>query len=147
MSLTNNAKPLPEIFISKEVVNERVKNYVNNKLPKLNETLSGSSDTQSGWYSLEQFEELMREMYHLNADGLRIYFGAYGDNDPLYPNQLTFMFVPTYLNAETGNTTDIMIEDLPDFPIRAALPDSKKNYDSASLCPPCPPNNTLSYPF
>lgn len=146
MLLTNNAKPLPGIFISKDVVNQRVKNYVNNKLPLLSNAI-GKPDTQSGWYSLEQFEELMREMYHLNADGLRIYFGAYGSNDPLYPDQLTFMFVPTYLDSETGNHTDIMIDDLPDFSKRAALLDSSKNYDTASLCPPCPPNNTLSYPF
>jgi len=153
MSTANNAKPLPKIFIYKEVVNERVKNYVNNKLPLLSQAI-GKQDSNSGWYSLDQFEDLMREMYYLNADGVRIYFGAYGSDDSLYPGQLTVMFVPTYFNKETGHHTDIIIEDIDGFEGRSiaetnftANSKTTKNYDSLGLCPPDCGFQTLSYPY
>jgi hypothetical protein len=152
MSLTNNVKPLPSIFVYKEVINERVKNYVNNKLPLLSSAI-GKPDTQSGWYSLQQFEELMREMYYLHADGLRIYFGAHGSDDPLYPDQLTVMLVPTYWDNVNESHADIVLEEIPQFEARNAAEVNKnlqiedtKNYDTISLCPPRCTYNTFSYP-
>jgi hypothetical protein len=153
MSLTNNVKPLPSIFVYKEVVNERVHNFRNNKLPLLSDAI-GKPDTQSGWYSLQQFEELMREMYYLHADGVRFYFGAHSSNDPLYPDQLTFVLVPTYWDASTECHKDIVVEEMPDFETRNAIETSAakhsedvKNYDTISLCPPRCPNNMFSYPY
>ncbi|WP_315823894.1 hypothetical protein [Paraflavitalea speifideaquila] len=96
----------------------------------------------------------MREFYYLNADGLRIYFGAYGKEDLMYPNHMTVIFVPTYLDEETGKHKDIIIDDDNDeeYLKRAANKVSKmgitKNLDSIGLCPPgCDGEGDLSYPY
>lgn len=155
MSVTNNVKPLPETFIDKGQVNERVKNYETKKLPLLSEAL-GRSDSKSGWYSLLQFEALVKEMYYLNADGLRVYFGAYSDTDPVYPGQLTVIFVPTFYNAETGNHEDIVIDDIENFDTRklktntdakAVGVEVEKNIDTLALCPPYCKEQGFLYPF
>jgi hypothetical protein len=156
MPSISNAKPLPSIFITKTKVNELVTNYEANKLPILSAAIS-KSDTKSAWYSLEQFEELMREMYYQNADGMRIYFGAYDSEDLLYANQLTVIFVPTYLNETTGLHTDIILDDEDDFIDRNGLSakrmnknggeDIKKNLDSIGLCPPTCSVQDTKYPL
>jgi hypothetical protein len=120
MSVTRDAKALPGIFIYKEEVNKRVKHYQQSKLPLLTQAI-GKPDTTSGWYSLAQFEELVREMYYLNADGLRMYFGAYPDNDPLYANQLCLIFVPTRYDPETRRNKDIIIDDELNFQKRECV--------------------------
>jgi hypothetical protein len=138
MSAFNNAKALPTTFISKTVMNERIQNYVAHKLPLLSGAI-GKGDTTSGWYSLAQFEELVREMYYQNADGLRVYFAAYDDKDPNYANQLTVVFVPTFLNTATGEHQDIVLDDKADFGERMQVPTDKMNIDTLALCPPfCP---------
>lgn len=155
MASPRNAKPLPTIFIDKEVVNERVNNFLNNKHPVLT-TAIGKPESKAAWYSLEQFEELVREMYYQNADGIRIYFGAYSDNDPDYANQLTIIFVPTYLDESTGNHKDIVIDDDEDFGVRSevvAKIDSfaknriPKSLDTLVLCPPTCDHHELLYPY
>jgi hypothetical protein len=147
MSVTRSAKPLPTTFITKDVVNERVCNFLSGKHIALSEAL-GREDTRAGWYSLEQLEELVREMHYQDADGLRIYFGAYSDSDLTYPGQLTVIFVPTFLDETTNLHTDIIIEDLPDFEDRSAsaMLSSSKYLDSIGLCPPSCLGHTLSYP-
>lgn len=152
MPVTRSPKPLPGTFIFKEEVNKRVTNYLNLKHPVLSNAL-GREDSKSAWYSLDQFEELMREMYYLNADGVRIYFGAYDNNDPNYPGMLTVIFVPTYLNEDTGKHTDVVIDDEQDFTQRC---DSKtavsmtrsipKNLDTLGLCPPSCDDHVFAYP-
>jgi hypothetical protein len=155
MSVTKNVKPLPTTFIYKEVVAERIKNYREKKLPLLSNAI-GKPDTESGWYSLSQFEELMREMYYQHADGLRIYFGAHGSDDPLYPDQLTVIFVPTFYNPETNSHEDIVIEQSDSFDTRAAAyeaammtkgvnQDVTKNIDTLTLCPPLCKDQTHVY--
>jgi hypothetical protein len=147
-----NAKPLPGIFIYKEVVNQRVKNFMEKKHPMLSAAI-GKEDSRSGWYSLRQFEELMREMYYLNADGVRIYFGAHDSNDPLYPDQLTVIFVPTCLNEAGDKHVDIVIEEEENFEKRAdtyvktaGLPTEQKNLDTVWLCPPTCDDQGFAYP-
>jgi hypothetical protein len=149
MSVTRPVKPLPSTFVTKEVVNERVKNYLAGKHIALSTAL-GRDDSKAAWYSLEQLEELMREMYYQNADGLRIYFGAYNNEDNEYPGQLTVMFVPTFRDEATGKNTDIIIEDYDDYGIRSAAQEStkeKKYLDTIGLCPPSCLENELSYPY
>ncbi len=158
MLLNKNAKPLPGIFISKNVVNERVNNFQSNKLPLLTNAI-GKPDTKSGWYSIEQFEELMREMYYLNADGVRLYFGAYSNDAPEYAGQLTIIFVPTYTDIDTGAHTDIIIEgeELEERLKAESIASRKirkdgdmgvlKNLDTLSPCPPDCLNHTPLYPF
>jgi cell division GTPase FtsZ len=153
MKRKRSAKPLPNIFISKEVVNERVNNYLLNKHPLLSAAIN-KEETKAAWYSLEQFEELMREVYFLNADGLRIYLGAYGSDDLRYPDQMTVIFVPTYFDEQTGKQKDIIIDDDDEYTARsvnknmaAQKSDIPKNLDSIGLCPPGCDDQELSYPF
>lgn len=153
MSLTRGAKPLPGIFIPKEEVNNRVANYQANKHPLLSDAIQ-RPDTRSAWYSLEQFEELMREMYYLNADGLRIYLGAYDQNDPNYPGMTTVIFVPTYMDENSGNHTDIVIEEDQVFQERLEAAGSakllgaaRKNFDTIGLCPPSCGGHAFAYPL
>lgn len=151
MSRKRSAKPLPEIFIPKDVVNERVKTFMTNKHPQLSAAM-GKPETRAAWYSLQQFEQLMREFYFLNADGLRIYFGAYGPDDLMYPDQMTVIFVPTYLDEATGKQKDIIIDDDDEYELRSlgtnGLFDTTKNLDTIGLCPPgCDDGGDLSYPY
>ncbi|MGB8193094.1 MAG: hypothetical protein WCF67_14295 [Chitinophagaceae bacterium] len=151
---SRSTKSLPQTFIYKEVVNERVRNFQENKHPLLTQAME-KAESESAWYSLEQFEEMMREMYYQNADGLRIYFGAYNANDPEYANQMTVIFVPTYLDETTGKHTDIVIDDYDDFNTRAAAPMAAgmakgvihKNLDTIALCPPSCAEHELAYPY
>jgi hypothetical protein len=145
MTEPRTAKALPGIFIFKEEVNQRVKNYLQTKHTLLTSAI-GKDDTKSAWYSLEQFEELMREMYYLNADGLRIYFGAYSADDEEYPNQLTVIFVPTHL-SDTGSHTDIIIDDEQNFMQRTMVPATLKNLDTIGLCPPSCSDQDTRYPL
>ena len=151
MSVARGPKPLPGIFISKEEVNQRVKNYLGQKHPILSKAIDGQ-ETKSAWYSLEQFEELMREMYYLNADGMRIYFGAYAKEDPNYPGMLTVIFVPTHFNPSTGKHADIVIDDDQNFAKRREVPPAlvrqvAKNLDTLGLCPPACDTQEFSYPY
>lgn len=153
MSTTRPVKALPSTIIPKAKVNARIKHFRDTKLPLLSNAI-GKSDSTSGWYSLEQFEELMREMYYLNADGLRIYFGAHEPNDPDYPNQLTVIFVPTYHNKATGSHADIVHDDEVNFQVRLSetasqveLADINKGIDSIGLCPPTCDEQEFSYPY
>lgn len=146
MHVTKPAKPLPSTFISKEIVNRRVKNYLSGKHQLLSSHL-GHEDSRAGWYSLAQLEELVREMHYQNADGLRIYFGAYDQKDDLYPGQLTLIFVPTFEDPSSGQHVDIIIDDLENYADRCQSFDEKKGLDSISLCPPACGQGELSYPF
>ncbi len=153
MPATQGAKPLPSIFISKDEVSKRINNYLTNKRPILGDAIGGA-DTKSAWYSLAQFEDLMREMYYLNADGLRVYFGAYDNDDEDYPGMLTVVFVPTYMDEGTGKHTDIVIDDEPDFEGRInATSDTeemgviRKNFDTIGLCPPSCGDHAFAYPL
>ena len=98
---------------------------------------------------LPQFEELMRELYYLNADGLRIYLGAYNEDDPNYPGMMTVVFVPTYLNEATGKHADIVIDNDAEFESRcsASTEGVSKNYDTIGLCPPACGNHDFAYPL
>jgi hypothetical protein len=109
-TIIRKVRPLPSTFVSKSIVNKRVKNFQQNKLPLLNNGI-GKSDTTSAWYSLEQFEAMIREMYYQNADGLRVYFGAHDSDDEYYADQLTVIFVPTFFNDATNSHRDIVIEE------------------------------------
>ncbi len=151
MSSTRTAKPLPTGFVTKHEVNRIVNNYMTQKHPLLSTAL-GRDDSRAAWYSIAQFEELMREMYYQHASGLRIYFGACDSNDLFSPNQLTIIFVPTYLDQATGKHRDIIIDDSVDYPVRNATESAPsnsgfKNLNSIGLCPPSCGGHELSYPY
>lgn len=143
-TITRAVPTLPSIFINKTEVSNRVKNFQENKLPLLSNAI-GKSDTTSAWYSVAQFEEIVKEMHLQNASGLRVYFGAYDENDELYANQLTVIFVPTFLNEATGGHRDIVIEENPEgLEDRLGYP---KNLDTIALCPPMCADQEQQYPI
>ena len=132
-------KPLPFFFVGKQITNERVNAFLNTKHNLLSDAIS-KQDTKSVWYSREHIEGLLDEMNHANANGLRIYFGAYNENHEAYSNQLCLLMVMTRLNSQSGGHADISIEDEPDFPERSVaergIPDFKKDFNVGSPCPP-----------
>ncbi|MBL7731951.1 MAG: hypothetical protein JNM88_12290 [Chitinophagaceae bacterium] len=153
MSNTRNTKPLPDVFIPKEEVNLRVKKFMDLKHPLLTSAM-GKEETKSAWYSLEQFEQVMREMYYQNADGLRIYFGAYPESDPVYGGQLTIIFVPTRLDTTSGKHKDVIIDDDINYDDRKNQTDAQdseaaffKGLDTFGLCPPSCIDQDCSFPY
>jgi len=143
---------LPSTFIEKDAVNYLVSNYQNGKHQLLSTAIE-KSETKSGWYTRDQFEEMVREMEHQNASGVRVYFGAYDSNHPQYANQLTLIFVPTSFDENTETHKDIIIDDQPDYEDRLAMTPSfmekgrPKNLDSIGLCPPGCAGQESFYPM
>jgi hypothetical protein len=143
---------LPSIFIYKEAVNQMVKNYQNAKHPVLSQQI-GKQETRSGWYSREQFEEIVQEMQHQNASGIRVYFGSYGSDHPEYANQLTVIFVPTEFDEGTNQHKDVIIDDRPDFSERIILTEGRRTkgdpmgLDTIGLCPPTCLGQSSYYPY
>lgn len=143
---------LPTTFIYKDAVNEMVKAYQNVKHPLLSQEI-GKQETKSGWYSREQFEEMVQEMQYQNASGVRIYFGAYGSDHPEYANQLTVIFVPTEFDENTNQHKDIILDDQGIFNERLAAttqiqkPGDPMNLDTIGLCPPTCLGQSAYYPY
>lgn len=143
---------LPSIFINKEAVNHLVNNYQNGKHQLLSDAM-GKPETKSGWYSREQFEEMVREMNYHDASGIRMYFGAYNAQHPQYANQMTIIFVPTLFDADKNSHKDIIIDDTTVFEQRKAITlkvgenDIPKNLDTIGLCPPACAGQSSGYPL
>lgn len=113
----NGARPLPFFFVGKTLTNERILRFAQTKHPVLSEKIS-KPDTRSIWYTKEHITFLLEEMEKANADGLRIYFGAYGEKDT-YSGQLCLLMVMTKPDELTGGHSDITLEDQPDFQLRS----------------------------
>lgn len=109
--------PLPEIFISKELVNSRVSNYLANKYPLLidqqQKIAEERTETKSIWYSKDHIQTWLDEIALLNADGMRIYFGGYNEDESPVSGQLCLIMVLTR-QTENGRA-DIIYEDEPGF--------------------------------
>jgi hypothetical protein len=149
-------KPLPDIFIGKELLDSRVARYLTRKHPVLSKQLSGDGpyreDTRSVWYTREHVESWLEEIRHLNADGMRVYFGAYGDNEEgRPPGQLCLLMVMTRSDGSGRLHGDIILEDESDFEARLQGARSKaldpgagilsqtsipKEYNYGAPCPP-----------
>jgi hypothetical protein len=116
------ARPLPEFFVGKVKSNELIANFMKKKYAALKGTLpSDRGETESIWYSIEHIEKLYKELIYLNADGLRIYMGAYGegctdkDTGLDYSNQICLVMLPTYTNPENGKHKDLIQEHTEQF--------------------------------
>ena len=147
-------KPLPLMFIGKDITNKWVKNYQDSKLKLLNPSSHdlGVGDTKSLWYDIDKLKELIDEAITCQqAEGIRLYFAAYSEvptlknEAELIPDKcnknLTAVFVFTKTDAD-GNQGDIFVEDDVDFPSRHQ-PTYKNNlnanmydYDTGNPCPP-----------
>lgn len=147
--------PLPESYISKDELNTRVKNYQETKLALLNAAMGDNkNDTKSIWYSKIHLEQLINEMNHLNASGMRIYLGAYPVTHNATPGQTCLLWVPTRATNNNGSSShkDIISEDEPDFPDRIAELDkfkmTHKGFNFGSPCPPaCGNPDDQAFPY
>lgn len=134
----NGATPLPEFFVGKTITNERITNFMENKHGILSEAL-GKPETKAIWYSRDHVAKWLFELDKAGADGMRVYFGAYGENDT-YANQLCLQMVLTIANPSTGGHNDITIEDATDFTDRSIEPGKTGSKDrDLNTGSPCPP--------
>jgi hypothetical protein len=154
MQNINSPAPLPEIFISKETLDSRIQNYLTDKLPLLRDAQKNKGvtreETKSIWYSKEHIENWLREINLLNADGMRICFGAYGENENIVSGQLCLVMVLTRPIENTNSHSDIVYENEPDFTARVNATSNarsltnpvfndgskEKQFNYGSPCPP-----------
>lgn len=151
MQNTNQAQPLPEIYIGTELVHEMVERYQTEKYPLLKEAQLAKggalSETKSVWYSKEHIETLLSEIELMDANGLRIYFGAYDENHPIAPGQQCLLMVLTRASEKGGGNQDIVYEKEPGFQERMNATANSRSLDlPAEGTPkpfnygsPCPP--------
>lgn len=133
MLKSDGAQALPFFFVGQKTTKARVERYVKAKHSLLSKDL-GKADTKSIWYTKEHISFLMEEMKKADADGLRIYFGAYGKEEN-YSGQTCLLMVMTRSGKE-GCHVDITIEDEPDFQARSVEKDTKRDFNVGNPCPP-----------
>ena len=149
-------EPLPSIFESLEIVNKRVRLYLENKHVLLTNQLqlqdASREETRWVWYSKEHVQTWLNEMENLNADGMRIYFGQkeIEDADELSlstqaakaAGQLCLLMVLTRAGIFDNSHINILYENEPDFDDRKALYDQMnlttgtKHFNFGGYCPP-----------
>jgi hypothetical protein len=133
----NAARPLPYFYVGTTITNDRVARFSNNKHALLSEQL-GKPDTKSVWYTKEHIAQLLSEMEHADAGGLRIYLGEYGEEEN-YSGQLCLLMVMTKDEENSGVQLDITIEDAADFQARSIDNKKSRDFNVGSPCPPiCP---------
>jgi hypothetical protein len=150
------ARPLPFFYVGKQEASQRIQKFLDDKHPLLTDAI-GKTDTKSVWYSFQHIEELYKELVYLNADGLRLYYGAY-DSQHEYSNQLCILMVPTFLNSSMKHE-DLILENSDDFIERLGgeenignteeiteLIAKYKEFNYGSPCPPVCPGNEFGYP-
>ncbi len=153
MQNNESVQPLPEIFIGGDAVKTRVDQFLKEKYPLLINAQKSIShereETKSIWYSKVHIETWLNEINLLNADGMRIHFGTYGD-DSIAPGQLCLLMTLTRPSQSGSSHEDIIYENEPDFTDRKnATAKSRSIADSANTGnskpkpfnygSPCPP--------
>jgi hypothetical protein len=128
------ARPLPFFYVGKKLTRERIGRYAKNKHILLSEKL-GKPDTKSVWYTKEHITQLLEEMNHAGADGLRIHLGEYGENDT-YSGQSCLLMVMTKPGTQNGGHIDITIEEAADFNARSFDNTTPRDFNVGSPCPP-----------
>lgn len=150
MQKSQSAQPLPDIFIGTENVHTMVEKYQTEKYPLLQSAQTakgiGRHETKSVWYSKEHIQTLLTEMDLMNANGMRIYFGAYKEDHPLAPGQQCLLMMLTKATA-SGNA-DIIYENEPGFEerrnagiinSRSIIPEEQQTPKPFNYGSPCPP--------
>jgi len=139
----NNAQPLPFFFVGKTITNQRIANFQGSKHPLLSDAI-GKPETKAIWYTRDHITQLLSEMSNADADGLRIYFGTYGEGEN-YPGQLCLLMVMTQA-GENGSHVDISIEDATDFQARSLDVTNPRDFNVGSPCPPICDVIGMEYP-
>jgi hypothetical protein len=125
-------------LVNTEHVNTVIKNYKQERWVHNSKRL-GKEDSLSVWYSVEELEEFLAKAKDHGADGIRMYFGAYGHHNapkPLYAGRQTIVMVATkQKETTTGEVNkDIYINTEEGSTILA--------YNVGNMCPPfCPHDN------
>lgn len=160
----NEVMPLSSYFVGREVVNSRVKRYMNGKHKLLTEQMAskGLAATESHfvWYPKDYLETLIKEMEHYGANGIRVYFGEYA-NDPVEPapGQLGLLLVLTQLKSD-GKIHDILFEEQVDYQVRSNMARSRgldfsqlpgedgvpREFNAMLPCPPACLNHEPHFP-
>lgn len=155
-----DSKPLPDIFVGKDIINDRVIRYRQDKHPLLSQALSGNGaareETKTIWYSKEYIQVLMDEMELMEADGVRVYLGAYGNEPDRPEGQLCLLMVLTRANGE-GRHKDIVLENEPGFSMRVSASRSldsgliegdglPREYNYGAPCPPICASSDHAFP-
>jgi hypothetical protein len=88
-------------------VNELISNYKKERWAH-NTAHIGKADSMSVWWSIEELEDFIAKAKDHGADGLRMFFGAYGKEtapNDLYAERQTIVMVATKdKKTETGKT-------------------------------------------
>jgi hypothetical protein len=103
------------------------------ELKKNYQTLAPTNKTISGWVSVI---ELMKLVSDNNANGVRIYFGRYKDDEAPYPGQNTVMLVATRGKADptTFDSDDVLTNEA------TILLGGSFEGLASDMIPLCPPN-------
>lgn len=138
----DGANPLPFFFVGKAITNERILRFKNTKHKLLSDAI-GKTDTKAVWYTKEHISHLLEEMNKVDADGLRIYFGSYGEKEQ-FGGQLCLLMVMT--KAEGNSHKDITIEDSNDFKARSIDDMQSRDFNVGSPCPPICDDDGMEFP-
>jgi hypothetical protein len=134
----NGAVPMPSFFVGKTVTNNRVRRFIETKHQLLSDAL-GKAETKAIWYSKDHVAQWLSEIDKAGADGMRIYFGAQGEEED-YPGQLCLLMVLTKANPQTGGHVDFTVENASDFEARSFGTNEqehrKRDFNTGSPCPP-----------
>jgi hypothetical protein len=94
---TLTQKPLVGQLVGKEHVDDLIRNYKKERWVH-NSNRLGKADSLSAWFSLESLKGFLEVAREENADGIKIYFGAYPENfekKPEYSGRQTVVLVAT----------------------------------------------------
>lgn len=119
-------------LVNSEHVNSVIKNYKQERWVHNSKRL-GKEDSLSVWYSLEELEEFLAKAKDHGSDGIRMYFGAYGQDDapqPLYAGRQTIVMVAT---RQKENENGVASKDIY---INTEKGPSILAYNVGGLCPP-----------
>lgn len=119
-------------FVNTEHVDSVIKNYKQERWMHNSKRL-GKEDSLSVWYSVEELEEFLAKAKDHGGDGIRMYFGAYGQDHapkPMYEGRQTIVMVATrHKETEKGEINkDVYISTEKGSTILA--------YNAGHLCPP-----------
>jgi hypothetical protein len=125
----NEATPMSKYFVGRKVVNDRVTRYMKGKHKTLTDEMKANGldgeESKFVWYPKDYIETILAEMDRYGANGLRIYFGQYDNEqgEPA-PGQLGLLLVLTQMKSD-GNIYDLLFEEQEGFAARIGAAKSR----------------------
>ena len=127
-------------YVDTAHVDNVIRNYKKERWVHNSERI-GKEDSLSAWWSIEEMEDFIAEAKMHGADGLKFYFGAYGEDykeNPKYAGRQTLVMVGTK-EAQTAmgfKNKDIYVQTEKGTNILA--------YNRTKICPPdCGPSTGI----